>query len=61
MVGFIMLFNRRTQLGAEQVKKYFYMLYQGVKDKVFYWEFINTTIKIVVLFVSTIISSLSIY
>jgi len=32
-----------------KVKKYFLILYQGLRPKIFYWEFINSLRKILIL------------
>ena len=43
----VILIRNRNNLQDEYMKKYFLMLYQGLKPKAFYWEFVNTLRKIV--------------
>lgn len=46
LVLFILVRNRKN-LEEPFIKKYFLLLYQGLKPKAFYWEFINTIRKII--------------
>ena len=43
------LIKNRNRLEDEQIKRYFLILYQGLKEKTFYWEFVNTLRKVLIL------------
>jgi hypothetical protein len=59
VVALIMLIKFRNSLENELVKKYLLLIYQGLKPKVFYWEFVNTLRKFVVLAIAVFLSSQS--
>ena len=59
MFAFIILFIYRHQLEEDHVKNYYLILYQGLRNKVFYWEFINTIRKVMIIGLNTILSVLS--
>jgi hypothetical protein len=61
IMAFFILFRNRGNLEYEKVKKYLLLLYQGLKRKAYFWEFINTIRKTVLLFLSTVLSILSVY
>ena len=58
VVAFLMLFKYRHSLNDPSVQRYMLMLYQGLKDKVFYWELINTTRKILMIAINAFLSTL---
>jgi hypothetical protein len=58
--GFIILFKNRSALDSEKTQKYFLMLYQGLKLDRYYWEFINTIRKVLLLCVTIFLSTASI-
>ena len=58
--AFVILFKNRDKLEDEDIKKYYLILYQGLTDKVFYWEFVNTIRKVIIIGVNTVLSVLSI-
>ena len=41
------------------MKKYYLILYQGLRREVFYWEFLNTTRKVLIICLNTILSVIS--
>jgi hypothetical protein len=49
IVCFVILFKNRKKLAEPQVVKYFLLLYQGVKHERYYWEFVNTFRKTILL------------
>ena len=59
LFAFIILFKYRHQLEEDHVKNYYLILYQGLRHKVFYWEFINTIRKVMIISLNTILSVLS--
>ena len=59
LFAFIILFKYRHQLEEDNVKNYYLILYQGLRHKVFYWEFINTIRKVMIISLNTILSVLS--
>ena len=59
VVALIMLIKFRNSLENELVKKYLLLIYQGLQPKVFYWEFVNTLRKFVVLAIAVFLSSQS--
>ena len=58
--AFVILYKNRNRLEEESIKKYYSILYQGLTRKVFYWEFINTIKKVVIISVNTILSVISV-
>ena len=60
VVAFIILFKNRDYLENESIKKYYLILYQGLNREVFYWEFINTVRKVLLIALNSILSVLSI-
>ena len=55
---FWILFKKRNSLSEPSVQRYLLMLYQGLKDKVFYWELVNTTRKILMIAINALLSTL---
>ena len=51
------LIKNRHHLEEGQVKRYFLILYQGLRPEVFYWEFVNTLRKVLILMCNVILSS----
>ena len=58
--AFTILYKNRNKLEEENIKKYYLILYQGLTRKVFYWEFINTIRKVIIIGFNTILSVISI-
>lgn len=52
----IILIKHRKNLQDTYVKKYFLVLYQGLKPEVFYWEFVNTLRKIIMPLLNVVLS-----
>ncbi|CAI2365911.1 unnamed protein product [Moneuplotes crassus] len=48
MAALILLIKFRKNLDHATVKRYFLILYQGLRPEVFYWEFVNTLRKILI-------------
>ena len=60
VIAFIILYKRRYTLEEGRIKIYMLVLYQGLKQKVFYWEFVNTIRKTSILMVNVFLSSTSV-
>jgi hypothetical protein len=45
---------------SNEIKKYLLILYQGLKRDKFYWEFVNTLRKVLLLFILVLSDSLKI-
>ena len=58
VVAFWALFKYRHSLNESNVQRYMLMLYQGLKDRVFYWELVNTTRKILMIAINALLSTL---
>lgn len=48
-IALFFLIKHRTELEDMKIKKYLLLIYQGLKHKAFYWEFVNTSRKILML------------
>ena len=59
LFAFFILLKNRNQLEEDHMKNYYLILYQGLRREVFYWEFINTIRKILIISLSTVFSILS--
>jgi hypothetical protein len=55
----IFITRHRHSLEDWKIKKYFLILYQGLKPKAFYWEFFNTFRKVLILLFSVLLNSFS--
>jgi hypothetical protein len=55
------LIKNRNVLEDMKIKQYMLLLYQGLKPKVFYWEFINSFRKLLILWVVVFMSSLNVF
>ena len=60
VIAFIILYKKRHTLEEGRIKLYMLVLYQGLKQKVFYWEFVNTIRKTSILMINVFLSSTSI-
>ena len=56
VAGFVLLFMNRKRLNERKVKEKYLMLYQGLRDQTFYWEFLNTGRKVMLVSVNVIMS-----
>ena len=61
LVALIILIKFRKNLDNEVVKRYFLILYQGLKPEVFYWEFVNTLRKILMPLVNILLSRAKVF
>lgn len=52
----VILFKNRDHLEQGAVRSYLLLVYQGLKRKTFYWEFVNTLRKVLLLSFDTILS-----
>ena len=59
LFAFIVLLLNRNSLDSGPVRQIFLVLYQGFKQNVFYWEFVNTLRKVLLLLFSTVLSIFS--
>ena len=57
LFAFIVLLLNRNSLDSGPVRRIFFVLYQGFKKNTFYWEFINTIRKVLLLLFSTVLSA----
>ena len=55
LFGLAVLIKDRNQLDESQVRRYLLVVYQGLRKDRFYWEFINTSRKFVLLCVNSIL------
>ena len=60
LIAYIILFRNKHRLNNEYVKQYYLMLYQGLTDQAFYWEFVNTIKKASIIGINTVFSTFSI-
>ena len=49
IAAFVLLLKYRDLPDTSKIKQYFLILYQGLKPERFYWEFINTLRKVLIL------------
>ena len=56
LFAFIVLLVNRNGLDSGPVRIIFLVLYQGLKKNAFYWEFVNTLRKVLLLLFSTVLS-----
>ena len=59
LIALIILYRHRKSLEEGFIKEYMLILYQGLKPKSFYWEFINTLRKGLILWCSVFLSTYS--
>ena len=57
LLALYILFKYRKRLEDEKIKTYMLVLYQGLKPKTFYWEFVNTIRKVLILMCSVFLST----
>ena len=60
LIAFIILTKNRHKLDDWSVKKYFLIIYQGLKPEVYYWEFVNTFRKFAILAINSLMNSISV-
>eukprot|EP00898_Chlorokybus_atmophyticus_P006361 jgi/Chlat1/6726/Chrsp50S09098 len=58
MGAYLMLWRRRMQLGSEHTVKYYGFLYTGYKRSMFFWEFIVTLEKLVLILIAVFLGGL---
>ena len=51
LIAFLLLYKNIKKEGNNKVKTYLLILYQGLKERTFYWEFVNTIRKVILLIV----------
>ncbi|CAI2363934.1 unnamed protein product [Moneuplotes crassus] len=61
MAALIILIKFRKNLDHDIVKRYFLILYQGLRPEVFYWEFVNTLRKILIPLTNILLSRADIF
>ncbi|CAI2360059.1 unnamed protein product [Moneuplotes crassus] len=61
LTAFILLYRSRNNLNNIEIKRYFLVLYQGLKPRVFYWEFVNTSRKVTILIVVVFLAQASVH
>ena len=60
LIAFVLLYKNIKKQEDNKVKAYLLILYQGLKEKTFYWEFFNTVRKVALLFVLLLSDSMKI-
>ena len=58
-LALVILYKNRKDLDSVYIKSYMLVLYQGLKPQVFYWEFVNTLRKLLILIVSVFMATQS--
>ena len=53
------LIKHRRRLNSTAVKKYFHIIYIGYRDERFYWEFVNTLKKFIIISLNVFLSQVS--
>ena len=56
LVMFLLVFKNRKKLGHPEVIQYILLLYQGLNHSKFYWEFVNTLRKFILLWIHVFIT-----
>ena len=59
LLGFRMIFKRRKELHMEENLERYKMMYQGLRDKVFYWEFLNLFRKLLLISINVFMSTIA--
>lgn len=59
--AFLVLYKNRNNLDDIEMRKYYLMIYQGLKPKRFYWEFVNTARKVLILSINVFLSTYSLF
>ena len=61
LFAFSLLFKHRHNLEDTEIKTYYLMIYQGLRPEKFYWEFINTIKKLLILWTNAFLSTYSLF
>jgi len=56
LAAFIILYKNRYNLKSTEVRKYYLMIYQGLRNDRYFWEFVNTIRKVSILGVNVFLS-----
>jgi len=56
LAAFLILYKNRHNLDSPKVKRYYLMVYQGLKNDRFFWEFVNTIRKVSIMGVNVFLS-----
>ena len=56
-LALVILYKHRKDLDNGYIKNYMLVLYQGLKPNTFYWEFVNTLRKLLILTISVFMST----
>mmetsp|Transcript_17094 Transcript_17094/g.19717 ORF Transcript_17094/g.19717 Transcript_17094/m.19717 type:complete len:116 (+) Transcript_17094:64-411(+) len=59
LLAFYILFRNRRHLEEGAIRNYMLVLYQGLRPEVFYWEFVNTFRKVLILLLNVFLTSFS--
>jgi hypothetical protein len=60
VLAFVVLYKHRNNLEEGSIKKYLLMIYQGIRPEIFYWEFVNTIRKSLIIAINTTMSLISV-
>ena len=61
LIALYFLIKNRHNLNDTTIQKYFIVLYQGLKDDRFYWEFVNTLRKVIIVSINVFLSGYSLF
>ena len=61
VLALILLIRNFKKQGDNKVKQYFLVLYQGLKQQTYYWEFVNSFRKVSIMFILTVFTSFSVF
>ena len=59
IIALVILIRNRKNLEKQNIQRYFIVLYQGLKNHAFYWEFINTFRKLGIVTINVFLSTFS--
>ena len=57
IIALAILIKNRINLHKTNIQRYFIVLYQGLKDNRFYWEFVNTYRKVMIVSINVFLSN----
>ena len=58
LVMLIILYKNSHKLNHLKIRKYYLLMYQGFRNEVFYWEFVNTLRKIFMVLLKVMMTSI---
>ena len=61
ILALIVLYKNKKNLHQTNIQRYFIVLYQGLKDNRYYWEFVNTFRKVMIVSINVFLSSYALF